>query len=410
VAFPILLAWRLQQENALQDFDPYILVKRAACYLVRHGPATKQERWEDSSGYSPSTMAACIAALICAACFCRERGDSASAQFVTEYADFLEDHLETWLVTTEGTLLPGVNRHWIRLLPADIDDPYPKEDPNTVVAVIPNQPPGEVLELPAKEIVDAGFLELVRYGIRRPEDPVVVDSLRVIDAVLKVETPRGPCWRRYNHDGYGQREDGGPYVGWGRGRAWPLLTGERAHYEFAAGHDISPLVRAMEQFATCTGLLTEQVWDEPDRPEMHMFLGRPTTAAMPLMWAHAEYIKLLRSIKEGRVFDFVPEVAEHFRNRAKYKKLEVWKLNRRVRSMKTERTLRIQTSEAFRLHWTPDGWNTAIDSDSCTTELGSHFLDIPIPRYQSAPIRFTFLWSKGARWEGRDYEVAIEAS
>jgi glucoamylase len=409
VAFPILLAWRLRQENALQDFDPYVLVKRAACYLVRYRPATQQERWEDSSGYSPSTMAACIAALVCAASFCRERGDSATAQFLAEYADFLEGHIETWLVTTEGTLLSNVNRHWIRLLPADIDDPYPEEDPNTAVATIPNRPHGEVFKLPAKEIVDAGFLELVRYGIRRPDDPVIVDSLQVVDAVLKVETPNGPTWRRYNHDGYGQRDDGGPYVGWGRGRAWPLLTGERAHYEFAAGRDVKPFVRAMEQFATCTGLPTEQVWDEPDRPKMHMFLGKPTTAAMPLMWAHAEYIRLLRSIQDGQVFDFVPEVAERFRNGARRKKLEIWKLNRRVRSVKSGWTLRIQASEAFRLHWSSDEWNSPNDTDSASTALGSHFLDIPISRHQRAPIRFTFLWSKDSRWEGSDYEVAIES-
>jgi len=98
--------------------------------------------------------------------------DSATAQFLAEYADFLEGHIETWMVTTEGTLLSNVNRHWIRIVPADVDDPYPKEDPNTAVATIPNQPPGEVLKLPAKEIVDAGFLELVRYGVRRPDDRV----------------------------------------------------------------------------------------------------------------------------------------------------------------------------------------------------------------------------------------------
>src|SRR5262249_48871868 len=155
VAFPILLAWRLRHQNALQDFDPYVLVKRAASYLVRFGPATRQERWEDSRGYSPSTIAACIAALICAACFCRERGDSAAAQFLEEYADFLESHIETWMVTTEGTLLPDVKRHWIRILPVDVDDPNPNEDPNTTIAHIPNQPPGQVLDLPAKEIVDA---------------------------------------------------------------------------------------------------------------------------------------------------------------------------------------------------------------------------------------------------------------
>ena len=166
----------------------------------------------------------------------------------------------------------------------------------------------------------------------------------------------------------------------------------------------------MEQFATCTGMLTEQVWDEPDRPGMHMFLGRPTTAAMPLMWAHAEYIKLLRSIKDGQVFDFIPEVAERFRNGAGRKKLEIWKRNRRVRSVKAGWTLRIQASERFRLHWSADGWSTTNDTDSASTALESHFLDIPISQSQRAPIRFTFFWSREARWDGSDYEVAIEVS
>jgi glucoamylase len=98
-------------------------------------------------------------------------------------------------------------------------------------------------------VVDAGFLELVRYGVLKPEDPLILDSLRVVDSVLKVDTRVGPCWRRYNHDGFGQRDDGGPYVGWGKGRAWPLLTGERAHYELAAGSDVAHLIRAMEGFA-----------------------------------------------------------------------------------------------------------------------------------------------------------------
>ena len=102
-----------------------------------------------------------------------------------------------------------------------------------------NRPPDAPLKVPAKNVVDAGFLELVRYGVMKPDDPLILDSLRVVDSVLKVDTPVGPCWRRYNHDGYGQRDDGGPYIGWGKGRAWPLLTGERAHYELAAGRDIA---------------------------------------------------------------------------------------------------------------------------------------------------------------------------
>src|SRR6185312_3562202 len=146
-----------------------------------------------------------------------------------------------------------------------------------------------------KDIVDAGFLELVRYGIRKPGDRLIEDSLRVVDAVLKVDTPFGPCWRRYNHDGYGQRPDGGPYRGWGYGHAWPLLTGERGHYELAAGRDVRPFVRAMDGFATATQWLPEQVWALPDMPRAHRSFGRPPGGAMPLVGAHAEYIQLVRS-------------------------------------------------------------------------------------------------------------------
>lgn len=283
VCFPILLARRLYRENALRQFDPYPMVLQAASYLIRHGPATQQERWEEASGYSPSTLAANIAALICAASFARERNDEHTATFIEDYADFLEDHLEAWTVTTEGTLVPEIQRHYIRINPIDIHDPHPNEDSNQGMLTIANRPPGSQRQFPAKEIVDAGFLELVRYGICKPDDPLIVDSLKVVDAMLKVETPVGPCWHRYNHDGYGQREDGGPFLNWGKGRVWPLLTGERGHYELAAGHDVQPYIRAMEGLASDTGLLPEQSWDEADRPEAELWLGRPTGSAMPLV-------------------------------------------------------------------------------------------------------------------------------
>ena len=111
-------------------------------------------------------------------------------------------------------------------------------DPDTGTLVLANQRPGDPYQYPAKDIVDAGFLELVRLGIRKPCTPLMEQSLKVIDAVLKVDTPYGPCWRRYNHDGYGQRDDGSSFDGWGVGRPWPLLTLERATYEFAAGRDV----------------------------------------------------------------------------------------------------------------------------------------------------------------------------
>jgi glucoamylase len=409
VAFPILLALRLSQQNALQEFDPYPMVLKAASYLLRHGPVTQQERWEEASGYSPSTLASNIAALIGAAYFCRQRADKAAAEFLEQYADFLESHIEAWTVTTDGTLISEVRCHYIRILPEDVGNPDPVENPNSGILKIANLAPGTRNSFPAKEIVDAGFLELVRYGIRKPNDPIILDSLKVIDAVLKADTPMGPVWRRYNHDGYGQRDDGGPYVGWGKGRAWPLLTGERAHFELAAGRDVKPYIRAIEAFASATGLLPEQVWDEKDQPNAHMFLGRPTGSAMPLMWAHAEYIKLLRSVSDGHIFDLIPEVAKRYLGDRKACQLfEIWKPNRRVRVVKKGYTLRVQAPAPFHLHWTGDEWGTVKDTSSSATTLGIDFVDIPIIATQRAPIRFTFFWPESNSWEGRDYMVEIK--
>ena len=409
VAFPILLAWRLRRENALQDFDPYPMVMRAAGYLIRNGPATQQERWEEAGGYSPSTLAASIAALICAACFAHDRGDEDTAKFIEEYADFLDCHIEDWTVTTEGTLVPGIERHFIRIHPVNVYDSCPNESPNRGMLAIANQRPGVQKIYPAKEVVDAGFLELVRYGIREPDDSLIVDSLRVVDTALRVNTPVGPCWHRYNHDGYGQREDGGPFEGWGKGRGWPLLTGERGHYALAAGRKVKSFIRAMEGFASRTGLLPEQVWDEADLPQAHMYLGKPTGSAMPLMWAHAEYIKLLRSAFDGQVFDLIPEVEDRYiRNRKSCTALEIWKPNRQVCAVKKGYTLRIQAPASFRLHWSRDDWQTVEDTASHPTALGIYYLNIPVLSGPVAPIRFTFFWTADNRWEGRDYEAAIE--
>jgi glucoamylase len=418
VAFPIILAWRLWQLDGLGDFDPYPMVQRGAAFLIRQGPMTQQERWEEASGYSPSTLAVTIAALVCAADFARSRGAPDAAQFLEEYADFIESRLEAWTVTTEGTLVPGIPRHYIRIHPTTVEDHSPDENPNAASLVVANRPPGGPWLFPAKGVVDAGFLELVRYGIRKPGDALIEDSLQVVDAVLKVETPFGPCWRRYNHDGYGNRPDGGPYQTWGKGRAWPLLTGERAHYEFAAGRPVSGYVSAMEKFAFRSGMLPEQVWDE-DRPELGIRSGHPSGSAMPLMWAHAEYIKLLRTIADGQVFDFIPLVAERYWNGRGAKDLEVWKPVRQVRTVNRGQRLRIMSPAAFRLRWTLDEWQTVNDIEATRSGVGISFVDIPIGLAQQSPIRFTFYWletmsypffrCEREQWEGRDFTVHVLA-
>jgi glucoamylase len=407
VAFPIILAWRLWQANALEDFDPYVMVKAAARFLIEQGPVTQQERWEESSGFSPSTLAAKIAALTCAAHFARSRGEAQLGRFIEEYADFLESHIETWTVTTEGSLVPEIPRHFIRILPVAFGNVLPDENPNAGTIRIANRPPGERSEFPAKEIVDAGFLEFVRYGIRKPGDPLMEASLQVIDEVLKVETPWGPCWRRYNHDGYGPQEDGKPYIHWGEGRAWPLLTGERAHYELAAGRDVGSLIAAIEGFATASSMLPEQIWDQPDLPKAFMYLGKPCGAAMPLMWAHAEYIKLLRSTRDQRVFDLIAPVAERYLQNKGRKDLEVWKLLRRVRRMTAGNVLRIVLAGDFVLRWSVDGGETEKQADSVATNLGLSFFDIPTSAQQRAPVQFTFVTTAGAELNGQRFEVSV---
>ena len=406
VAFPILLARKLQQEEALSNFDIYPMILRSAEYLIRQGPATQEERWEENSGYSPSTLAAMIAALICAACIAREHGDENTARFIEEYADFLECHIEAWTVTTEGTLVPDIKQHYIRITPADPSSPRPNEDPDRGTVYITSHPPGENNGFAPKEIVDGGFLQLVRYGIRAADDPIIVDSVKVIDRVLKTETPFGPLWHRYNHDGYGQRDDGSPYDGWGTGRGWPLLTGERGHYELAVGGDVKPFIKAMEGFSTDTGLLPEQAWDADDIPEAHMYLGRPIGSAMPLFWAHAEYVKLLRSVRDGEVFDLIPEVAQRYLGqRQKCKSLEVWKFNRQVEKIDPGHILRIQATAPFQLHWTQDNWQTIQDRQSSSTALAIYYVDVTISDTKTTSIEFTFFWSDSNSWEGRNYQV-----
>jgi glucoamylase len=409
VAFPVLLAWRLWKQNALGNFDPYDMVRRACSFLIQEGPVTAQDRWEEASGYSPSTLAVQIAALICAAEFLAERSDHSTAEFVRDYADFLESHVERWTVTTQGTLVPGISRHYIRINPADINH-CADEDPNCGTVVLANQPPGAPYEFPAKEIVDAGFLELVRYGIRGADDPTIRNSIRVVDAVLKIETPYGPSWRRYNHDGYGQRDDGGPYKGWGTGRPWPLLTGERGHYEIAAGRDPVPYLRALEKFAQGIGLIPEQIWDGSDMPSRHLRFGRSTDAAVPLVWAHSEYVKLHRSAVDGRVFELVEPVHDRYvRHKGERKAIEVWKFNRQVQMVEAGTILRMQATSPFLVRWTTDDWQHSADTPSRTTAMGIDYADIAAPN-RSISLTFTFLWVDEDRWEGKEYNVLVRTA
>jgi len=413
VAFPIILAWRLWKANALERFRVIPFVENAAGFLVRYAPITQQERWEEAAGYSPSTLAAVIAGLVCAADLARAHQAPELAVFLEDYADWIEAHLDEWTTTDDGVLLPGVSRHYMRIRPPSEGEPFhnPAVPPGHLV--LANRAPGEKVVFEDREIVDAGFLELVRYGIRRADDPLVVDSLKVIDHVLKYETPNGTCWRRYNHDGYGQRKDGGPFIGWGQGRAWPLLGGERGHYELAAGNDVKPFIQAMERFSSIGGMLPEQVWDHDDFPQEGMYKGQSAGSAQPLVWAHSEYIKLLRSATDGKVFDCISVVQDRYAGapgtRTFKSEIEIFQTSRPVYSIQAGKRLRIVDTARFRVLYSVDEWATSTTLESHPVGYAGSYADIPTAAGQTGKIVFTFYWPGQHKWLGRNFEVAIEA-
>lgn len=405
VAFPILLATRLYRDRLLDHFDPLPMVKSAANFLLHRGPVTGEERWEERSGYSPSTLATIIAACVCAGVLLREEHEETTARLLEEYADFLRAHLEEWTVTSQGSL--SGSRYFVRINPAKPGEIAESGAVDQADLDMSYQPPGSPQHYPARNVVDAGFLQLVRYGILSPRDPLIVDSLEVVDQVLLVKTPPGKCWRRYNHDSYGQKPDGQPFDKWGVGGAWPLLTGERAHYEIAAGGNYRELIRAMEQFAKPHDLLPEQVWQGPDHPEAGLLSGRPTGSARPLLWAHAEYIRLLRSASDGKVFDLVPEVANRYLKDRPQSLVEYWLPMHPIRHARRDCILRICAAEPFRVRWSEDHWATWSDGDSSSTAIGAEFSDLK-PSAGSDSIEFTFFWTRRNRWEGRNYKVDLE--
>ena len=407
IAAPILLAWRLQREGVtLGQFNPGVMILRAAAFLIRQGPVTAQERWEETAGYSPSTLATIIAGLVCAGDFAKQHGDAGTADFIFQYADWLAAHIEEWTVTTTGELSEDSRQHYIRINPTDPKVPDPHADPNTTMLTVAN---GGGLH-PARTIVGGDFLHLVRLGIRAADNPIVRNSLAVIDHLLKRDLPQGPGWRRYNHDGYGQQDDGSAFDGTGVGRVWPMLTGERGHYELAAGHDPTPFIAAMERFANQGGMISEQLWDAESNKGMQC--GRPTGAAMPLCWSHAEYISLVRSVHDGVCFERVEPAFQRYVVNPVKSSHEMWSVRHPIRRMPLGKILRIIVATEATILWTINNWLTDNKANATyVSTLNLWFADLPTENYAGGmAVEFTFFWKDTLRWEGRNYSVTLSES
>jgi glucoamylase len=410
-AFPILLVDLAKREKALEGDDLmrlWPMVRKAAGFLVKNGPVTPQDRWEEDPGYSPFTLAAEIAALLAAADLADLNGEAQAATYLRETADTWNASIEHWIYAT-GTDLArklGVEGYYMRIAAPDT-----AETANMAKGYVPikNRPPGMSLE-PAAEIISPDALALVRFGLRAPDDPHVVNTVKVIDALLKTDLPYGPGWHRYNDDGYGEHPNGDPFDGTGVGRVWPLLAGERAHYELAAGHldEATRLLHVLEASTGVGKLLPEQVWDSDDIPEKELFFGKPSGSAMPLVWAHAEYVKLLHSLQDGRVFDMPLQTVERYIKAKTGSNRVSWRFNNKCLNIPAGKTLRLELLAMATVHWSADDWQSVNDTPTQATGLDVFILDLPVEKLAAGTtLVFTFHWSDSDSWEGTNYEVRI---
>lgn len=304
VSYPMILAWQLGKTDA-DTWSHH--VRPEAEFVLARGPATQEERWEEVPGYSPSTIAAEIAGLVCAAEIASQNGSQADAQRYLKTADDWNAHVEKWMATSTGHLAaaggdPGA--YYIRIdNDMNPDDGYQLDVHNG----------GGTWD--ERDVVDAGFLELVRLGIRPAGDPTVIRSLAVVDSAIRIETPNGPAFHRYSHDGYGETFFGGPWRGEGIGRLWPIFAGERGEYEIAAGHDPTPYLQAMLHFANAGGMIPEQVWDRAQPTASDFTFGGGTGSATPLAWSMAQFIRLVVCAEEKRLVEQPSIVAERYLRR-----------------------------------------------------------------------------------------------
>ncbi len=410
-ALPIVLFDLAMRENALDRGEQarlWPMVKRAASFLVRNGPVTQQDRWEEDPGYSPFTLAAEIASLLCAADLADLNLEPGVGAYLRETADFWNDSIEQWIYVKDTDLAKrcGVEGYYVRVAPPEVSD---ASSPAGGFVTIKNRPPG-TSAMPASEIVSPDALALVRFGLRAPDDPRIVNTITVIDALLRADMPYGPVWHRYNDDGYGEHADGSSFDGTGIGRAWPLIAGERAHYELAAGRKSGAerLLRVMESCANEGGLIPEQIWDAADIPQRELFFGRPSGSAMPLVWAHAEYVMLLHSLRDNRVFSMPPQTVKRYQVEKRKSVYSIWHHNHKIHAIKAGRSLRIKVLEPAVIHWSADYWRTTQDVETRDTGIGTHVADLPSRDFSAGgTILFTIYWPSEKRWEGMDYEIDI---
>jgi glucoamylase len=313
VSDPIILAYQLGRKDA-DTWSHHI--KPAAEFIIsctplsgHPAPYTLEERWEEQSGYSPASIASEIAALVCAADIARANGDPNCANRYLTTADSWRAQIEKWTVTTNGPY--SSEPYYLRLT----KDGRPNSGTTYQLG---NGGPASIDQ---RKVVDPSFLELVRLGVKAANDPVIVNSLKVVDTQLLVTTSAGKFWHRYTSDGYGETATGAPWAatppdsGATFGRVWSIFAGERGEYEIAARNLNAAQANlvAMANTANEGDLLPEQVWDnQPPAGQTGFVAGTGTNSATPLAWTHAQFIRLAFDLSAGSLLEQPSVVAQRY--------------------------------------------------------------------------------------------------
>lgn len=398
VALPVLLAAKLRAVGHLTNSAPEEeMVRKAIGFIVRNGPMSDQDRWEENSGASPFTLAVTVCALVAVA----DYFSGAERDYVLSLADCWNERIEDWTYATNGHLCRklGLDGYYIRL------SPRPAEGGIDGTVSRRNVHHGEV---PAGDLIGLEFLYLVRTGLRAPDDPAIVNTVRLIDDMLRAETPSGPAYYRYNGDGYGEHEDGSPFDGTGIGRPWPLLAGERGHYEALSGGDPLPYLEAMTRMVGPGGLIPEQIWDGEPIPERGLEPGKPSGSAMPLVWAHGEFIKLLSTRATGRPAERFDAVADRYGSKRPTAACWHWRAASSFSALPKGRTLSIEAATAFTLHFGFDGWEDPADRNSEANGFGMHIVYFDATELERhSEINFTFRDSETGQWSTVDQTITL---
>ncbi len=376
IALPILLADKLRRDDALDGYNPRTMMRAATLFVLRHGPFTQQDRWETTPGYSPYTMAVQVAALLVGADWLDLRGESGQAQFLRETADAWNDSIDE-LTYVRGTKLAkrhGVDGYYVRMTPPERIE---TRGPGRQKILLPNHPFGRRHKV-AVEVVSPDALALVRFGVRAANDPRMRNTVKVIDETLRYDTSTGPTWKRSTFDGYGEPPDGSPFKKSGVGRGWPLLSGERGHYEIAAGNAgyALELLKTMARQTSECGMLPEQVWDAEDIPARDLFNGHPAGSGMPLVWAHAEYIKLLRSLHANTIWDAVPQTIARYVDSRHPAGFQIWRPNQRRGYVTAGKDLRIDLPGPATFSWRQERRERQMPTTD--SGIGLHSVTLPL--------------------------------